>query len=153
MEIKPLTTNANLLQKILNPSKIRIDDIESDVTFDYEMITKYPVKGRKPKADTIVFKIKAPHPRDCDNTSPHYQDYMYVFNVISRALNNYTSSTPRDICDKLVDLGKLNDVLKRCQFYDDEIMSGKKTRPHADNAVLKMLREEYEFKTPKNEKK
>ena len=57
-------SNAQIDQKILRPAKERIKESGSDVWFDYQLICKYPIKGRKPKADTVVFNINTLHPRE-----------------------------------------------------------------------------------------
>lgn len=48
--------------------------------------------------------------------------------------------------DKIVETGKLKEVYDRCCFYDDQILTGDKTRDHAQNALMKMLREEFGIK-------
>lgn len=57
LEVPESHTNYDIDRKVLKTSKQRIKESGADVWFDYEMICKYPVKGRKPKADTVVFKI------------------------------------------------------------------------------------------------
>lgn len=48
--------------------------------------------------------------------------------------------------DKISDLGRLKEVYERCCYYDDRVCSGVQSRIHAQNALLKMLREEFKIK-------
>lgn len=57
LEIPEKHSNNDIDRKILRPAQERIKESGSDVWFDYELICKYPIKGRKPKADTIIFTI------------------------------------------------------------------------------------------------
>ena len=58
--ISEVYSNSQIDQKILRPSQQRIKESESEIWFDYKLICKNPIKGRKPKADTIVFYHQHP---------------------------------------------------------------------------------------------
>lgn len=144
LEISESKTNAAIERDILKPAKERIKESGADVWFDYELICKYPVKGRKPKADTIVFTILTLHPREAGGEQ--FEQYNFVYRWISRAMDNPTNSRAFDAVEKIVSLGRLKNVYERCCFYDDEITEGKRSTKHAYNALLKMLREEFSIK-------
>ena len=149
MELPEKTTNTTLKDQVLERSKVRLNEKKSDVRFDYELICKHPISGRKPKNDTIVFKIIVENPLTTKEPTVHTEDAMYLFKWLERATNGYHSSEPREMVDKLHEMGNLLDVVKRCKYYDDQIAIGKITSPKAYNSLLKMLREEYKLKTPK----
>jgi len=142
--ISDVYSNAQIDQKILKPSKERIKESGSDVWFDYELVCKYPQKGRKPKADTIVFKIKTLHPKEAGGEQ--FEVYKFVWQWVSMSMKNPTSDKAINAVDKITKLGRLKEVYDRCVYYDERVCSGEQTREHAQNALLKMLREEFEIK-------
>ena len=144
LEISEVYSNSQIDQKILRPAKERIKESGSDVWFDYELICKYPVKGRKPKADTVVFTIHTLHPRE--EGGEQYEQYSFVYRWISNAMDNPTNDNAVKAVDKITELGRLKEVYERCCYYDDRVCSGVQSRIHAQNALLKMLREEFGIK-------
>lgn len=136
-------TNSLIRTRILEPAKKAIKESGSDVWFDFKMIAKKKTKGRKPKADTIIFLIKALHPREAGGEQ--FQIYNTVYNWMVWAFGQ-TSSKSLDITEKLTATGRLKDVYNRALFYDDKICSGEMTKDHAINSLKKMLREEYGIK-------
>jgi hypothetical protein len=144
LEIPEVYSNAQIDQKILRPAKERIKESGSDVWFDYELICKYPIKGRKPKADTVVFNINTLHPRE--EGGEQYEQYSFVYRWISNAMDNPTNNKAVKAIDKIAELGRLKNVYERCCYYDDRVCTGEMTRKHAENALLKMLREEFGIK-------
>ena len=144
LEIPEVYSNAQIDQKILRPAKERIKESGSDVWFDYQLICKYPIKGRKPKADTVVFNINTLHPRE--EGGEQYEQYSFVYRWISNAMDNPTNNKAVKAVDKIAELGRLKNVYERCCYYDDRVCTGEMTRKHAENALLKMLREEFGIK-------
>ena len=136
-------TNFDLERMILKPSRERIQDSGSHVWFEYELICKYPVKGRKPKADTIFFRIKTLHPKEAGGV--RQQEYMFVYNWIKRAMGHPSNDSALQAVEKITALGRLTDVYERCCYYDDRVVSGKQAMDHAQNSLLKMLREEFKI--------
>lgn len=137
----PEYSNAQLERAVLTPAVEKIKESGSDVWFEYELICKYPVKGRKPKADTIIFKIKHRNPITAGGTVE--AEYMYVYSWLCSAWDNTKSSKAIDTVQKLAELGKIHDVYTRICFYDDQVADGSKTKDHAINSIKKMIREEY----------
>ena len=144
LEVPEKHTNNDIDRKILKPAKERIKESGSDVWFDYELICKYPVKGRKPKADTVVFTIHTLHPRE--EGGEQYEQYSFVYRWIINAMDNPTNDNAVKAVDKITELGRLKEVYERCCYYDDRVCSGVQSRIHAQNALLKMLREEFGIK-------
>ena len=146
-EIPDSYENAQIEQKILKPSKERIKAINANVWFDYKMICRTPEPGRKPKADTIIFLIQTQHP--ALSKGEQYDRYAYVYRWISVALGHRSDSTVDNIITKIIQAGRQKDVYDRIAFYDGQVCSGEKTKEHAINSILKMLREDFGIKTPR----
>lgn len=144
LEIPEKHTNNDIDRRILKPAKERIKESGSDIWFDYEMICKYPVKGRKPKADTVLFTINTLHPRE--EGGEQYEQYSFVYRWVSSAMDHPTNDRAVKAVDKIAELGRLKNVYERCCYYDDKVCAGDMVRKHAENALLKMLREEFGIK-------
>ena len=144
--------NFDIERMILIPSRDRIKESGSHVWFEYEMICKYPMKGRKPKADTILFRVKTKNPKEVGGE--HFQQYNFVYNWLKRAFEFPTDDSVLKAVEKITDLGRLREVYERCCYYDDRVSSGQQTGTHANNSLLKMLREEFQIvKKSKKEKR
>lgn len=61
-------------------------------------------------------------------------------------MDNPTNNKAVKAVDKIAELGRLKNVYERCCYYDDRVCTGAMTRKHAENALLKMLREEFGIK-------
>lgn len=147
LHIDEKATNHYLSKYILTPSMERIKESESDVWFDYELICKNPTKGRKPKADMIVFTIHSRNPiapSAIQANDEHYQMYREVYNWVYSAVGG-TGDTAQRFVDRANNNGWLPKIHNRICYYDDRVCDGSMTRKHAENSLLKMLREEYEF--------
>lgn len=136
-------TNTHIKKKILEPAKQELNEANADVRFDYEMITRKKVRGRKPKADTIAFKIIQPHPRETGGEQ--WQMYNFVYTEIFHALN-VTTNVPVTCADKIVDLGILKQAYERFEFWYNQRASGELHREHYNNKIKKYLREELNIK-------
>lgn len=143
LDLPEKCTNANLERAVLKPAAEKIKESGSDVWFEYEMLCEQPTKGRKPKADTILFKIKQKHPAEAGGQQ--YEFYRYVYGWFESIWDKNKSSKAHEITDKLSELGVLEDVYKRICYYDDKVVTGELTRAHASNKLKKMLREEYKI--------
>lgn len=141
LEISEKKTNSAIDRDILRPAQERIKESGSDVWFDYELICRYPVKGRKPKADTVLFKIHTLHPQEAGGEQ--YEQYAFVYRWICSAMGSPTTDKPLKAIEKISSLGRLSEVYKRCCYYDERVCSGEMIRRHAENALLKMLRDEF----------
>lgn len=137
--------NDLLKKKVLNPAVEKIKESGSDVWFEYEMLCEQPVKGRKPKADTVLFKIKTNNPTEAGGVQ--YDVYRYVYGWLCSIWPNTKTNKALDITDKLSELGVLSDVYKRICYYDEEVTTKAKTKKHVQNSLKKMLREEYSIET------
>lgn len=144
LEIPEVYSNAQIDQKILKPAKERIKESGSDIWFDYELICKHPVKGRKPKADTVVFSIHTLNPKETDGEQ--FERYAFVYRWISGAMGNPTNDRAVKAIEKITTMDALDEVYERCCYYDDRVTSGQQNKQHAYNALLKMLREEFQIK-------
>lgn len=136
-------TNTHIRKEILERSRDELKEIGADVMFDYEMITKRPVKGRKPKADTILFKIITPHPREVGGEQ--YNMYSFIYNEIFNTLN-VTTNLPVRYADKLVELGLLKQTYERFGYWYDQRVDGSLTREHYNNKIKKYIKEETGIK-------
>lgn len=136
-------SNARMEDKVLIPAVEKIKESGSDVWFEYELKCDKPVKGRKPKSDTIYFYIKHKDPKKAGGTVE--QEYIYVYNWLLRIWDNMISSKAYESVNKLAELGCINIVYKRICFYDDQVATGEKTTEYAKNCIKKMLREEYKI--------
>ena len=143
-------TNFDIERIILKPSQERIRESGSPVWFEYTMVSKFPQKGRKPKADTILFRIQTQHPKEAGGEQ--YQEYSYVYRWITNAMDHPTNSSALDAVEKITASGRLHEVYERCIYYDDRVSTGKQVMQHAKNALLKMLREEFKVEKPKKVK-
>lgn len=142
MGIPEKHTNTTIDCKILKPSQERLKAAGSDVWFDYELTCRFPVTGRKPKADTVLFKIHTNGPEK--PRGEQFDMYAYVHKWMGYCFKT-SSSKPVDVMEKLAKLGVLKAVYDRAFFYEEEILSGEKTREHAENSLKKMLRENYKI--------
>lgn len=147
----PISYDNNQIDRVvLNPAQVKIKECGSDVWFDYELSCKRPVKGRKPRADTVIFKTRTKKPLEIGGEN--YDRYTYVYRWLSDCWNPMQSSKAREIADKLNDLGELENVYNRCIYYDDLITSGKRdkkgepmTSAKAINSIKKKLKEDYKL--------
>ena len=143
--------NSQIEQKILEPAKDRIKECGSDIWFDYELICRHPIPKRKPKADTIVFKIKTLHPLEAGGEQ--YDMYQYVYNWLSRAKDFPSDSTVRDMLDRILSQGGLRRIYDKCCFYDDQVCTGRMVKQHAFNSLLKIVKEDYESRNENEDEK
>ena len=148
LQIPEKYTNGNIEQKILKPSAERIKNSGSSVWFEYKMISRNPNVGRKPKADTIKFLIYAQAPQKSGGEQHIF--YTKVYNWIKRAFGNPTDDSVLNAMNKIPVL-RLKDVYERCMYYEERVVRQEQTLLHANNALLKMLRED--FKIEKSGKK
>ena len=144
LELSELYTNSNMDRKILAPAQERIKASGSDVWFDYKFYCKHPVKGRKPKDDTILFIIHTKNPQAAGGDQG--ERYEFVYRWINRAMKHPSSDRCLVAINKIIELDQLKNVYERCLYYDDQVTSGKMMGEHAYNSLLKMLREEYQIK-------
>ena len=84
------------------------------------------------------------HPRQ--EKGDQFKQYTFVYRWVFNTLGYPADNSAQLAVDKIVDAGRLKEVYERCCYYDDQIISGEKTREHAQNALMKMLREEFGLK-------
>ena len=142
LEIPDKHGNNDIDRRILKPSQERIKEAGSDVWFDYELVCRFPQKGRKPKADTVLFKIHTEHPIKAGGEQ--FDIYSYVHRWMGWCFNT-SSSKPVDVTEKLLQLGVLREVYDRACYYDEQVGKGAMVREKAQNAIKKMLREKYKI--------
>lgn len=132
---------------ILKKAKEDIDMANSDVTFDYEILTVKLGKA-KPKADKIRFY---PHWKKTRNNlnKEDTKFYSKCYRIIS--VCNVPETDVVTICDLLLNNGMMNIVCKRWDYYEDRICAGDRmasgqpyTTAIAINSMRKMMREELE---------
>lgn len=132
---------------ILKKAKEDIDMANSDVTFDYEILTVKLGKA-KPKADKIRFY---PHwKKTRDNLSKEdLKLYSKCYRIIS--LCHVPETDVVTICDLLLNNGMMKIVCERWDYYEDRICAGDRmasgqpyTTAIAINSMRKMMREELE---------
>lgn len=141
--------NNNYIDKsILKIAEERIKAADADVWFDYELLTKHKIPGRKPKSDTIRFYI---HTKRQIILKPADEDkYRYVekvlFSVVSLTVEPGTCSDLHEIATrKIFDAGKLNEVYDRFHHYEMMVHDGELEPMKRNNIILKILREDWGF--------
>ena len=131
-------------KKILEPAMKRIKESNSDVWFDYELITKYKQNnGRKPKADTIVFKIKT---TAATQGTDQFRRNETIRRWVDIALGYPTDNKTITATDKIISSDKCDMFFNKCNYYDDQITAGKMTTQHVKNTLLKILRDEFNIR-------
>ena len=132
---------------ILKKAKEDIDMANSDVTFDYEILTVKLGKA-KPKADKIRLY---PHWKKTRNNLNKEDTKLYskCYRIIS--VCNVPETDVVTICDLLLNNGMMKIVCERWDYYEDRICAGDRmasgqpyTTAIAINSMRKMMREELE---------
>ncbi len=145
-ELSDSYTNAMIKQKILTPARDRIKESNSDVWFDFEMITKYKKNnGRKPMADTIRFYIKS---IKANHGTPQRERNEYIHRWLSIALD-YDGYYVEQAFTAIMTSPRLDEIYNRFVFWDNQISSGAKTTQHVKNSILKMLHDDFNLKRGK----
>lgn len=143
-ELGPSYTPAIIKRTILEPAKKRIKESASDVWFDYELITKYKQNnGRKPKADTIVFKIKT---TAAIKGTDQFRRNETIRRWVEIAFDYPTDNKAITVTDKIISSDKCDMFFNKCIYYDDQITAGKMTTQHVKNTLLKILRDEFNIR-------
>lgn len=128
-------------KKILEPAMKRIKESNSDVWFDYELITKYKQdNGRKPKADTIVFKIKT---TAATQGTDQFRRNETIRRWVDIAFDHPTDNKTITTTDKIISSDKCEMFFNKCIYYDDQITAGNMTTQHVKNTLRKILRDEF----------
>lgn len=131
-------------KKILEPAMKRIKESNSDVWFDYELITKYKQNnGRKPKADTIVFKIKT---TAATQGTEQFRRNETIRRWVDIAFDYPTDNKTITATDTIISSDKCDIFFNKCNYYDDQITAGKMTTQHVKNTLLKILRDEFNIR-------
>jgi hypothetical protein len=131
-------------KKILEPAMKRIKESNSDVWFDYELKTKYKQNnGRKPKADTIVFKIKT---TAATQGTDQFRRNETIRRWVDIAFDHPTDNKTITTTDKIISSDKCDMFYNKCIYYDDQITAGKMTTQHVKNTLLKILRDEFNIR-------
>ena len=135
-------TNYAIRQKILEPAKKRIFESDSDVWFDYDMITRFPKNnGRKQKSDTIVFHIKTQGTAAAGSPQRERQEMIGYWT--KRAMNYPTDSTAVDATNAVLASPRCDDYYNRLCYWRDAIKAKEMTPAHVANSWAKVLREDF----------
>lgn len=143
LKVKSTADNKYLKKFVLEPAKERIKDSGADVWFDYELICKNPIKGRKPKADTIVFNIYTKNP--VENKTDSAEAYRMVYFYLGMVWDNNRSSKAKDIADKLNQQQNLLKFYERMIRLDDKLGKEGKTIKDMIPLIKHILIEDYNF--------
>lgn len=131
-------------KKILEPAMKRIKESNSDVWFDYELKTKYKQNnGRKPKADTIVFKIKT---TAATQGTDQFRRNETIRRWVDIAFDHPTDNKTITTTDKIISSDKCEMFFNKCIYYDDQITAGNMTTQHVKNTLRKILRDEFNIR-------
>lgn len=134
-------SNSQIGKQILEPAMKRIKESNSDVWFDYELITKYKQdNGRKPKADTIVFKIKT---TAATQGTDQFRRNETIRRWVDIAFDHPTDNKTITTTDKIISSDKCEMFFNKCIYYDDQITAGNMTTQHVKNTLRKILRDEF----------
>ncbi len=135
-------SNFQIKSKILEPAKKRIFESESDVWFDFEMITRFPKNdGRKPKADTILFKIKTQTTAAISSPQRIMQELIDYWT--KRAMGYPTDSSADDAVKTILKSPRCNDYYNRLCYWREAIKSKEMSPTHVQNSWAKVLREDF----------
>lgn len=135
-------SNFQIKSKILEPAKKRIFESESDVWFDFEMITRFPKNdGRKPKADTILFKIKTQTTAAIGSPQRIMQELIDYWT--KRAMGYPTNSSADDAVKTILKSPRCNDYYNRLCYWREAIKSKEMSPIHVQNSWAKVLREDF----------
>ena len=137
-------SNSQIGKQILEPAMKRIKESNSDVWFDYELITKYKQNnGRKPKADTIVFKIKT---TAATKGTDQFRRNETIRRWVDIAFDYPTDNKTITTTDKIISSDKCDMFYNKCIYYDDQITAGKMTTQHVKNTLRKILCDEFNIR-------
>lgn len=143
MEIDENKDNYYIDKKILKVAEERIKAANPDVWFDYELITRNKVPGRKSKSDTIVFHIHTKRPI---TLNPEQEDiYHYIEATFFSILEGYNSNLYEVAAQKIVSSGELESMYFKLKYYETEVRQGKMPREKMANTIIKILREDFQI--------
>lgn len=152
LEIPATYDNTKIESAILKVAEKKIKESGSSVWFGYELICKNPIKGRKPKADTIIFIV---HNDNLQQVAPEvFAKYKAVYDFLALMWNANKSNKAMETVDLLKDLGVIEKVHGRVAYYQQKVFE-EKTMPllKAQNSLKKMLRDEYKIETETQEER
>ncbi len=138
--------NAHIKSKILEPAKKAIDSSHSDVTFDYEFVTKKRNQKTKPVADTIVLHITpvcVPVPVSEDMQKELANNYNYCYTWMKRVSGIENDPDIIKCTEGVENSGKMAQFIKKLEYYDDQLASGNCAMLYVRNTIAKILREDY----------
>lgn len=139
-QLSPSYTNSTIKKHILKPAMERIKESNSHVWFDFELITRYPKNnGRKPMADTIVFKIK--NTQAINGSSQQARNDM-IYRWLTIAID-YDHQTIDKAFSAVLEGSRTDDFYNRLCYWDDLFVQGRMHRDHIKNSILKVLRDDY----------
>jgi hypothetical protein len=143
--------NCDIETKVLKPASERIRESKSDVVFDYRMVSQHPTKGRKPKADAIVFTItnRSPKSMTKEELIQFDEKHNFVLRFINRALEFPTNDSVELIMKVIVADGRIDLAYARATYYDDKLSTGEMTKALANNSFMKFIREEFNINIEK----
>jgi len=140
MMIPKSYTNNKIKEKVLEVAVKEINEFNPLKHIDFELVCKNPLKGRKPKMDTIIFYIINKNKEALEGD--YAKEYQTVFNWMTLCYGGF-SSKALDITDKLLESEQLEKVYSRVIFYKNQLDNKEKTMPHIINSLKKMMFEEY----------
>lgn len=144
-------TNYQISHDILDKAKKRIFESESDVWFDYEMITRFPKNdGRKPKADTILFLIKTQETAAVGSPQRARQELINYWT--KRAMNYPVDSTADDAVKTILNSPRCEDYYNRLCYWREAIKNKEMSPAHVQNSWAKVLREDFNIEIVKPKK-
>lgn len=142
-ELPETLTVTYLDKKILKVSEERIKAIDPDVWFDYEITAEKKTPGRKPKLDTIKFRIHTKRPIPLKEGQENM--YHYVEATLFSILEGYRSNLYTVAAQKIVSSGELENMYFKLKYYETEVKSAKMPREKMVNTIIKILREDFDI--------
>lgn len=134
--------NYYIKKNILEKARVRIKESDSSIWFDYELITRFPKNnGRKPKADTILFKIKSTKATG-GGGQQRRNDTIYRWLTIAMGRDHQGIDKA---FTAILESDRTDDFYNRLCYWDDQISNGEKTTNHVINSILKILRDDYKI--------
>lgn len=143
----PSYTNTIIKKRILEVAKEEINGTFADIWFEYELITKHPLKNkRKPMADTIRFYIHSTRKgKEIHRLST--KDYKGKDSTLFRWLIAVfgTVELTDNIFNTIMQSNRRDEIIDLVYHWQEQIPKGEKTTLHVKNCIKCLVRDDFGF--------
>ena len=138
--LSPEYTTANLKRNILEPMQRLFQ--KEDPWFVYELSSSSPVRGRRPKADTVRLWIRENRGAGWDSCS----DYMIIYSVLRRLVDPACPSADAvGLADSVFQHRRSMAFAQKCRYYYGELSSGRMEWAKFSNTIRLILRKDLGY--------